>query len=649
MKNSFNKKDLLKDPIKYVKSLTKRKLDQLFNILDKAYHSEMDPLIPDKDYELINDWYLEKYPNSSKSTQTGHKISKEREKVKLPYFMPSLIKIAPHTRGFDLFLERSPGPLVLADKEDGISLVFVYIKGVLTEAYTRGNGTYGQDVSKHIPYFNIPKRIGVKVKFAIRTEAIMSIRMFNKKFSKEIGGDYTAERNLVGSTINSGDGSKLKFSDVLVYEILEGPFSTRKLSSQLKFLKKHHFNVVFHKVVEDITSSRLSRYYESRTKLSKYAIDGIVVSQDVPYTRSASMPEHARKFKENSATDMREVIVDRVLWEVSKGGKYIPVVIYKKTNLGGVSNTRATGHNAFFIINGFRLKDKNNNFPIRPIGPGSVLQIVRSGNVIPHIVSVIKSSKSKKPQMPESKYKLVGADAFFIGKNSNDITAKRITHFFVTLGVDGLKLASVKKLMENGYDSIRSIIDSTETDLSNLPGVGQTKAKQWTRQIKVKLKQIDIATLADSSSLFIGFSKSRLDAIFGIFPNSPSIKKWSRDKILSKISLLGGYNKLAVVFVDILPKFIDFVEDNDLPIRKLKQNKATGSKFKNLKITFTGIRDKDLQAIIEQQGGKVQNMKSDTSILVIKDSSYTSSKISKASDLGIKILTLDEFKKNFKI
>jgi len=653
MTQRLSKRQLIADPVGYAQSLEKPLLESLLDRLDKAFHNDMDPLISDYSYEEIMDWYRDKWPKAKRLKQTGIRLGNKQEEVKLPNFMPSLLKVKPDTKEFSSYVDNYIGPYVLTDKLDGISLQIIYEGGRPTKVYTRGNGLMGKDVSRHIPNFKIPKRISTKSRIAVRAEAILNESTFQRKFSKDSGGKYTAARNTAGGFINNtkGDSTGLKSVDVIVYEMLEGPNANKKLSTQLKYMEKLGFKVVHHRTVKSIDSAKLSKYYADRVKNSKYEIDGIVVANNAPYVRRSSLPKHAKAFKENSRSDMKDVKVLKVSWELSKGGKIIPRIWYAKTTLGGVSNDKATGHNAFFVINGFRQKEIKDNKPVMPLGPGAVVRIVRSGKVIPHIVEVVKAARGRKPQMPDVPYVLRGADAYYSGERHGDTYAKQITHFFVTIGVDGLKLTSVKKLIDAGLDSVKKIIEATEEDYASIDGIGEVKAKQWSRQIKIKLKQTDAATLADASAIFIGFSKSRLDTLFSIFPSTLAMSKWTKSKVLARIhGSTTGFKKLADNFVDMLPKFIDFVEDNELILRKPKKApKPKGNKFSTYKITFTGVRDKDLQHYIEEQGGIVQNMKSDTNMLLIKDDSYTSSKIDKANAKGIPVLTLIQFKKKFKM
>ena len=637
----------------HISNLSERQLNKVLDRLDEAYHSNMKPLVSDDVYDLIYDTLIGKYPDTKRKQKTGHKIGNKQEEVKLPNFMPSLLKVKPDTKEFSSYVDNYIGPYVLTDKLDGISLQVVYEGGRPVKVFTRGDGTFGKDVSRHIANFKIPKRISTKARLAVRAEAILDEKVFERKFSKDHGGKYTAARNTAGGFINNtkGDSPGLKSVDVIVYEMLEGPNSNKKLSTQLKYMEKLGFNVVHNRTVKSIDSAKLSKYYAQRVKNSKYEIDGIVVAHNEPYERRSSLPKHAKAFKENSRADMKDVKVLEVRWELSKGGKIIPRIFYAPTSLGGITNDKATGHNAFFILNGFRLKEKKLGKPIMPIGPGAVVRIVRSGKVIPHIVEVIKPARGRKPQMPDMPFVLRGADAYYNGKKHGDTHAKQVTHFFVTIGVDGLKLTSVKKLINAGYDSIRKIMDASEADLAAIDGIGSVKAKQWTRQIKLKTKKLTPALVADASAIFIGFSRSRLDTIFQSLPsNVYKVAKAPKVKVVAKIKSLGGFNKLADEFANHLPAFEEFLDELDVKIFNTpKKAQAIKGKMSNHKVTFTGGKPKDLIASLENQGGIVQNMKSDTTILVIKDAAYTSSKIPKAENAGITVLTQDQFKKKFKL
>lgn len=650
-KTLFSKSKLKADFYGYFQGISKTKQEAVLDFLEEKYHKEMDPFLPDSAYNLLYDTFIGMYPKSKRKQKVGYKVerlSSKREEVELPNFMASLDKIKPETKELKRYAKQYPGPYTLGDKLDGISLQVIYEGGKPVEAYTRGDGEFGKDVSRHLPYFKIPKRIKEKKRISVRCEAEIDNTTFYAKYAKEVGGEYTAARNFVGGKLNDlkkSDKKAFKDISIIVYSIIEGPTSTKRLSTQLSLAKKLGFDIVEYKVVDKINSKLLQKYHAKRIKRSDFDIDGIVVTQDTDDNEhSKKNPKWAKAFKENSEADMVVVEVERVDWNTSKAGKIVPRVFYPMTNLGGVQNDKATGHNAFFIVNGFASKDSGKGFPVRPIGPGSKIKIVRSGKVIPYIHEVLEPSTSGKPDMPDIPYEYRNGNVeIYTTEVSDEAHAKSITHFFVTIGVDGLRYTSILKFIEAGHDGILDILALSEKEIADIEGFGAKKAKQWTTQIKNAKKNITAPMAADAMNVFEGFSTERLEKIFTAYPNVRKFSKYSRSKQISKIEALGGFKKLAVEFVDRFPHFYAQLKALDIKLKKVEKKVASSNKLEGKFITFTGVRNKELQATIEDMGGVVQNSKASTNLIIRKDADYSNNKIDKAIEDGKEVLTVREF------
>lgn len=646
----FSRTRLKADPYSYFTSRSREVQEAILDHLEELYHKKFKPIISDGDYDLCYDWFIAEYPDSGREDKIGHQVerlSSKREEVELPNFMPSLSKIKPETKELKKFRKDYPGPYVLGDKLDGISLQVIYEGGKPVEAYTRGDGTFGKDVSRHLKYFNIPKKIKEKKRISFRCEAEIDNPTFFAKYDEEAGGEYTAARNFVGGKLNDlkkSDKKAFKDISIIVYGIIEGPMSDNTLLIQLMFAEKLGLDVVEYKVVDDISSKFLSKYHAKRIKKSEFDIDGIVVTQNKPYEQSDKNPKHAKAFKENSEADMEIVTVERVEWNESKVGKFNPRVFYPLTKLGGVKNDKATGHNAFFITHGYPFKDRDKGLPVRPVGPGAKIKIVRSGKVIPYIHEVLEPSTSGKPDMPDSPYEYRNGNVEIYSTEVSDLAhAKAITHFFVTIGVDGLRLSSIMKFIEAGYDGIIDIMFATEEQIAEIEGFGAKKAKQWTTQIKNAKKNITAPMAADAFNIFEGFSKERLDKIFTAYPNVKKFAKYSRSKQIAKIEALGGFKKLAVEFVDRFPHFVAQLKALDIKLKKVEKKVASSNKLEGKFITFTGVRNAELTAQIEDMGGVVQSSKASTNLIIRKDADYTNNKIDKAIEDGKEVLTVQEF------
>lgn len=634
---------------------SRKDLDAYLDKIDAIYYNKGEKPITDAVYDRIMEIYGERFPRSSRLKKVGAKIGSKRAEVTLPNPMSSLTKIKTEDK-IALFASKYPGPYTVSDKIDGMSLQLVYIDKLPKELYTRGDGVKGQNISHLIPFLNIPKRISVSGRFAVRLEGVASTSAFAKHLSEDAGGKFTATRNAAGGIISKLPSSKdfkeyvkyAKHLSMIAFKILEGKGSELKSSKQFELLAKLGFQVVPYKIMQTIDFATLSSTLNKRIKSNDYEIDGLVVEQDKPHKISASNPKHAVSFKENSEASMVEVVCTGVTWDVSRTGKIIPQINIKPTRIGGVNVSNFTGHNAFYILHGYLKNsdaDKKNTKP-KPIGKGAVLKAVRSGQVIPYVVDVLKAAKAA--SLPEVAYKQVGVHFVALDKGSNETQKlKKLAHFFTSIGVDGFKLSTIQKFWDAGYKTLGAYLNLSVEDFEEIPGLGRQKAKEYLTSLRKALSELTFAKLANASGYFEGFAMGRLEAIGDAYPD---VMDWSGSKreIADRIRELSGFKSLADDFAVALPKLIKFANKYNFKVKVIKA-KVVSSKMKDLRVTFTGVRDKDLETSILQNGGKVQAMKSDTNVLVVKDLGYSSSKVDKANDSGVPVLTVDMFRKKYKV
>lgn len=641
------------------RTATRATFDEVLDYIDDAYYNKAKKPITDDDYDLLKENYFARFPRSKRKFKVGHSTGNKRAEVELPNPMSSLDKIK-EPKKIDLFAKKFSGPWVVSDKEDGMSLQLVYINGVPAELYTRGDGIKGQDISHLIPYLKIPKRINIKTRFAIRTEGIVENATFEKYLSKKAGGDFTAVRNAAGGIINKLPSSKdfdkyaayAKHMTLFAFKILEGKGYNLKPSKQFELLDSLGFKVVPYKILNTLNFDTLSSFLSERLKASKYDIDGLVVEQDKYHPIGHGLPKHAVSFKENNAASMVEIPVKDVVWEASRNGTLIPVVTIEPTKIGGVNVSNFTGHNAFFIQHGYKSELKSNPpYDPRPIGKGAVIKAVRSGGVIPYIVEVVKAAR--KPKLPDVEYKQKGVHFVLSGKENSGKelqTQKKIEHFFVRIGVDGFKLSTVQRFWSNGYTKLSQFLKLTKRDFVNIDGLGERKAQQFEQSLTKALSELTFVKVADASGYLANFGTRRLQMIVDAYPDVDTwiSKGYTRSKIISRVQQLRGFKDLADDFADALPKIDKFI--NTFKLKLVVEKKVIkGNKFADLRVTFTGVRDEALTKAIKEQGGTVQDWRKDTNLVLVKEVGFTSSTTAKAQDNNVPIMTVDQFKKKYKV
>lgn len=634
---------LRRNPRDYAANLNQKQLLSVLKYLDYMYHEKSKPVIKDEVYDVAYDVFAERWPKHKYLSTVGSKATGDN-KVVLPFMMPSLDKMKPDNPKLNKFLTK--GPYVVSDKLDGISLMVVYDNGVPVEAYTRGNGKQGKDVSRHIQVLRIPKKISQKRKIVVRLEVVIATKTFSAKFSKKSGGDFEAARNMAGGLLNrKQSASSLRSFKVIAHEIINGPGAGTPWSKQFTSLKALGFDVVTHKKFNSLDVDILTRVHNLRRSKSPYGADGIVVAYDKPYARTTSgHPTYVKAFKINSLDDMVKTTVLRVEWNQSINNKLVPTVITKPVRLADANVQRFTGFNAYFILNGIPYKDRNIGHPKRPIGKGAIVKVIRSGDVIPYIAGVVKGVE---PQLPDVPYEIRrGIEAYAI-EQTDTVDQKKLVHFFSTLGAEGIKRGTVSRLWEHGYTSIQSYLDLDPNDLVGLEGIQESKAVTIYKAIQAVKKGHSFAKLGDASGVFgESIAESTLASVYEKYPNIMQMINLDKSVLVEAIEQVDGIKSKAVLIAEALPKFRKFLRQHGLKLVKPKTIQVTGNELENKVIVLTGFRDQELKDAIIQNGGTVASgLSSKVNLLVVKDGSVSNNKTEKAIQQNIEIQTAQELRK----
>lgn len=438
----------------------------------------------------------------------------------------------------------------------------------------------------------------------------------------------------------------------------------------------------------------MSAYLTERRANSEFEVDGIVVTSNAVYPRpTEDNPKYAFAFKSVLTQERAEVTVTGVTWAVSKDGIMNPLVHFPTVNLNGVNISKATGKSGKFIEENL-------------IGPGSVIVIIRAGDVIPDIVEVLKPSSNKQPSLPSTED--LGGDLgndpkayegiIFWNKNHSDlevdidilktryglksrlyceILIKQYTHFFNTIDVDGVSEGLIIRLFNAGKTSLKDLLSMSVEDIlaSDIEGVKERSASKIVTAIQNALEKIKtsginglIILMTASGCFGAGFGNRRFKALLKAIPD---LAKKDYVPKLEDILAIDGFAEItALQFLEGLPKFWKFVTENGFSewIRQLnlsmdysmKMNeKESGNEvskekiekytqlFKGKTYVFSGFRNSEYETLIENYRGKVGSaVTKKTSVLVIKDKSPDSlkGKYEKAMELNIPVITLAEFR-----
>lgn len=641
----INYRAIQKNPRAYAESLTISDLVHALKLFDHYYHDKNFDKITDEDYDILKDVLAERSPRNRYLKDVGSKVSTGKQKVKLLAYMPSLSKLKPGMSSLYDFIAN--GPFFVSDKLDGISLQLVYTNGELTQVATRGKGKIGQDVSAVIPTLNCPKRISDKTTTAIRAELVIKKRVF-----KEHGGDFKTDRNMGGGLLNRNDPpDELKHFDVVVYEVMAGKLKGQPFSKQHSWMKAQKFTVVAGKRITKLTEDRLVELLQSRKTKTRYPIDGIVIAHDKPYTRVTSdNPKYQKAFKINSKEDSRLATVVDVEYNVSRNGVLSPRIVIDSIQLGGVTVTNFTGHNLYFIKNGWPAKDAklHTGEKPRPIGPGAQLRVIRSGDVIPYIQEVVKPAR--KPKLPDVEYKVDrhGKKAVVTEKTS-DQKLRAITFFFSTLKIEGVKSSTVQLFMDNGYDSIKKIINMSVEEMADLPRFTINKASTLRNNIDKGLTDLTFAKLGTASGVFKNMGEKKLEAVYEAYPNILSMVKMPYAELVDKIKQVRGFAQTADTIASGLPKFARFIRFHNLKIKAPKVVVAASNKLQGKSYLLTGVRDPAVLDFIRSNGGKLASSVKSANVLITKNEDYENKKTETARELGVVIVPVEKFKRKYRI
>jgi len=622
----------IKNGIHYLDDLKQKELTAMIQSANEAFHEKGEPIMDDDAYDILREYVVKKYPKNKAAKEVGAVVSKN--KVSLPYEMWSMDKIKPDTNALVSWKQKYHGPYVISCKLDGVSGLYT-TDGDEPKLYTRGDGKVGQDISHMIPFLKLPSLKDV----VIRGEFIIKRNVFEEKYKDQ----FANPRNLVAGIVNQKTTNADKYRDIdfVCYELIkyDGEMNI-KPSMQMSLLQSMEIDCVQNTLLEsrELTNEKLSNILQDWRTNYAYEIDGIIVSQDSVYQRVSGNPKHAFAFKMVLSDQIAEAHVVDVLWSASKDGYLKPRVQIMPVRLGGVTITYVTGFNGAFI-------EKN------IIGVGAVISLIRSGDVIPYIQSVIKPASQAK--MPAEKYVWNDShiDIMLEDKTQNEtVLEKNIAGFFKQLEVDGLAIGNVRKMIKAGFNDVCKIVHITKSEILSIDGFKEKMAEKLYEGIQSKVKNASIVQLAAFSNSFgRGFSEKKMALIFENYPDVLISGEPEHEKIGKLSEIKGLENKTAKAFVSHIEDFKIFLNhcklNDKLEMRPVTPKTVDSShELYEKNIVMSGFRDKELENQIKSVGGKIgSSVNKKTFVLIVKDVDESSGKIEDAKKHQISILLKDAF------
>ena len=629
-------------------------------IADEAYEAG-NPIMSDAVYDA-----------TFGDVSTHHELDvKTGQTTPLPLWMGSLDKKRDE-KALDAWLDKCTDKFVISAKLDGISALYDPEHNKL---YTRGNGQTGCDISRFIKHLDL-KRAKASAKKTldlmmdavpertwkdspltafVRGELIMANEIFERKYKTE----FKNPRNLVSGQFGKKTINKDIVADIFFvpYEVIisgmpsQCPASKQLQSSLIPWVKMKR---------SEISVESLTKLLDKWTKDCVFAMDGLVVTEDRMYTRNTSgNPKYSIAFKKETGTETAVTTVTEVTWDVSRWGLLKPVVHIEPVQLSGVTIQKCSGHNAKYISD-------------NKIGPGAQIVCVRSGDVIPYIVSVVKPSDSV--TLPSSTWN--GVDLQAEGGEADDtIEIKTLTNIFSKLEVKHVSTKTIEKMYgECGLNTFPKMLNCTKDDLKPV-----FKDKSADRIVAgmtdLKSRSVKVSVVVGAAGVLgFGVGAKRVENLFACLPTLRS-GDWKTVPAVEEVCRVDGFaKKMAEKVVNHFPMMTSFLKlciDNGLQLEGIEDStvittaddapaersaglsspnaearafphpgerrKATSER--KMKICLSGFRDKEL----EKKYNVLSSVTKECEVLVCKSFDKETGKVTKAKKLGIKMVLLAEF------
>ncbi|MDY3086668.1 MAG: NAD-dependent DNA ligase LigA, partial [Blautia sp.] len=548
---------------------------------------------------------------------------------------------------------------LLSWKLDGLTIVLTYEDGRLLKAVTRGNGIVGEVITNNARVFkNIPLQIPYQGRLVLRGEAIITYSDFKRinESIEDVDARYKNPRNLCSGSVRQLNNQVTASRNVRFYafSLVSAPEVDFDNSheNQFRWLKGQGFDVVEYRVVTASTLDQAMDYFSTTITKNDFPSDGLVaLYDDIAYGeslgRTAKFPRNAFAFK--WADEIRETHLLKIQWSPSRTGLINPVAVFEPVELEGTTVSRASVHNVSIVK---QLK----------LGIGDTIRVYKANMIIPQIAENLTCSGNL--VIPDT-CPACGGEARVCKENdvealycmNPDCAAKKIRGFTLfasrdAMNIDGLSQSTLEKFIAMGFihefadifqlgrhkdaiiqmegfgeksyeNLILSLDKARNTTLSRviyslgIPGIGLANAKVICRHFKDDLSSVRQASMEEISAID-GIGPVLAGNIYSYFHDKENNQKL--DRLMGFLILHAEAASQTQIFAG-----VTFV--------------ITGS------VTHFANRN-EMKALIESLGGKVTgSVTGKTTYLINNDTMSNSSKNKKAKELGIPIISEEEFLK----
>lgn len=627
----------------------------------KTYYQEDRELMSNLEYDRLYDELeaLEKETGvvlaGSPTVTVGYEAVDELPKERHEAPMLSLDK----TKEVEALAEFAGAHEVLISwKLDGLTVVLTYQDGQLLKAVTRGNGEVGEVITNNAKVFrNVPLSIPHKGDVILRGEAVIRYSDFEKINAEitEESAKYKNPRNLCSGSVRQLNNEVTAKRNVYFYAFAlvraDGVDFANSREQQFLWLKKQGFDVVEYKKVTGAGVSQAVQEFSDAVAGNDFPSDGLVSTyDDIAYGqslgRTAKFPRDSCAFKWQD--ELRETRLQEIEWSPSRTGLINPVAIFEPVELEGTSVSRASLHN-ISIMEGLALGvgDTVTVYKANMIIPQIAENLTRSGNIVIPETCPVCGQKTHIREENETK------TLYCINEECPAKKIKQFTHFVSrdAMNIEGLSEATLEKFIDERILTEPADLfhlDRFREKITQMEGFGEKSFKKLTASVE-KAREVSVAKFVYSLGILnIGLANAKL--ICKQFDNDiEAVRRATREELVE-------IEGIGEVIADSMAAFFEKPENGRIVDDLLKEvhftaEEGVGEKFAGKVFVITGSvlhfsNRNELKEVIEREGGKVTgSVTAKTSYLINNDSLSNSSKNKKAKELGVPILTEEEFLK----
>lgn len=644
------------------------RMKELIDILNKAasvYYQGKDEIMSNFEYDRMYDELsaLEKESGlvlaGSPTQKVGYEVLSELPKQTHPSPMLSLDKTK-QVDELSSWLGGKEG--LLSWKMDGLTVVLTYENGELLNAVTRGNGVVGEVITNNAKVFkNLPVNIPFKGRMVLRGEAIITYSEF-KKINALLSEEeqYKNPRNLCSGSVRQLNNEITAKRNVELYAFTlveaEGVDFKNSQQNKMEFMKEQGFQTVEYKVVTSKNIYETVEWFSEKVKTNDFPSDGLVLLyDDISYGESlgstAKFPRNTIAFK--WADETAKTKLTEVEWSASRTGLINPVAIFEPVELEGTTVSRASVHNISIVK---ELK----------LGIGDTIEVYKANMIIPQIAQNLTKSGSleipdKCPVCGEKTSIHKENDVEVLFCENPDCLAKKIKSIslFVSrdaMNIDGMSEATIEKFISKGF--LHELADlfklnRYKDEIISMDGFGEKSYEKLVKAAETAKITTTAKFIYSLGIANIGLSNAKM--VCKAFSND--LEKIRHASIDELVEIDGVGEIIAESFV----KFFanennNHMVDDLLDIVTLEdEENDNANDMEGMNFVITGSVNhfsnrSEVKELIEGRGGKVTgSVTSKTKYLINNDSTSNSSKNKKAKELGVQIITEDEFIDMFSI